>query len=283
MATYGSQKGFFDLYDSNNCVGSYFKLEHVKKIFDLDESISLDFIRTETKYKTDNLIGESDLRKLLRTGLIRYFPKQNIICENHPKRKSVQASFDEYVIKSLVKQILPDSKITHQFFEEKSQKIIDFKIENGNEKVFLEFDGPTHFTDSDKSDPLTDKKTIEDNTGIKCIRWPFWIQRCTRNIESIFNSNIKGYGALWSTNYLFGDFKYPNSASIIDELSKQFNAAEDGYEYFYFNHRKNRTNGVVKNPTHSIVGQIKNDKAKMDRLIPKGATEPERWIIKDYD
>jgi hypothetical protein len=102
MATYGSQKGFFDLYNSNNCVGSYFKLEHVKRIFDLDESISLDFIRTETKYKQENLIGESDLRRLLGTSLISYFPKQNIICENHPKKKSVQASFDEYVIKSLV-------------------------------------------------------------------------------------------------------------------------------------------------------------------------------------
>ena len=103
--------------------------------------------------------------------------------------------------------------------------------------------------------------------------WPFWIQRCTRNIRAIIDKKTSGLASVWSTKALFGDFVFPKSAQIIIELSNQFNAVKaDGLGYMYGNSHTNK-------PIHPILEAIRNGKVDKNRLIPKGNDMPESFWL----
>ena len=111
--------------------------------------------------------------------------------------------------------------------------------------------------------------------GIEVINWPYWIQSCSSNIRAIFEKDIIGLGALWSTQSHFGVFCFgEDSADIIELLSKRFNAIDDnGYGYFYGPNTRNRNN-----PEHPIIKKIKNGEKDITMILPKGFKEVNYWL-----
>ena len=142
----------------------------------------------------------------------------------------------------------------------------------------MEFDGPGHFTmnrGKEPANPLERLKEIEDATGCEAVSWPFWIQRCETNVKALFEHG-RGYGALWSTNIMFGDFFFDNSADIILTITKRFDAILPlGIGYFYLDD----TNRMIK-PYHPVIDKILKGKESTNRLIPKGTKESDRrfWL-----
>lgn len=114
-------------------------------------------------------------------------------------------------------------------------------------------------------DSSTKKKAVEDATGLECVIWPYWMQRCRSNVLAIFNPAVKGLGALWSTNYFFGDFVISNASNVIIEETKRFNAIDtNGFGYFYGANAKEQRHITP----HGIINRILKRPEKIKSLIP---------------
>ncbi|MFW6174076.1 MAG: hypothetical protein ACOC5T_10055 [Elusimicrobiota bacterium] len=133
---------------------------------------------------------------------------------------------------------------------------MDLKLPLNEKVVFIEFDGAAYFAmsqyGSPRKHPFYKKNCIEEKTGIEIVNWHYWIQRCQSNVKSVFEKNIKGYGALWSTKTPFSEFIFEDSANVIEKMNDRFNAQrESGVGYFYVN-SENRNN-----PDHPIIKKSK--------------------------
>jgi len=151
---------------------------------------------------------------------------------------------------------------------------MDLKLTMDKRSVYIEYEGPSHFTHSEREPFLSKKKKVEDKTGIEVINWPYWIQSCSSNVKAIFEKDIVGMGALWSTASHFGMFFSEDSADVIELLSKRFNAIDDnGFGYFYGPNTRDRNN-----PEHPIIQKIKNGKKDINLILPKGFKEANYWL-----
>jgi hypothetical protein len=92
----------------------------------------------------------------------------------------------------------------------------------------------------------------------------------------MFDQSVLGIASVWSTKALFGDFIYPESASLIIELTEQFRAThEDGIGYMYGSAHAHK-------PVHPIVKRILDGQESRQRLIPRGNKKPESfWLPKE--
>ena len=261
MAILGKPKGVFDLNNSDYCVGSYILKSDIKEILNVNDIDlnNINFLNIDGNEVCDERI----IQKLWYAGKIT-----NAI----PVNKS---SLDELILIAIIKKTYPNIIIERQF------KILrysmDLKLTLDNRQLFIEFDGPYHFKPShygEPKNPFIKKHIIQDKTGLEVVNWPYWIQRCSSNVKAIFENDIKGYGAIWSTEVLFGMFSFENSAEIIDELTKRFNAVDNnGYGYFYGSNTRNRNN-----PKHPIIDKIKKGKNNINIILPKGYKEINYWI-----
>lgn len=266
MGTLQKGKGIFKLKDSDNCVGSFLSIDDILVILEIDSQKKIAVFEYLTKCKKiteDGFVDELDLYK-----------EWSALMKAYGKPPLPKTSLDEYILKAIFKVTYPNLKIEQQVSIPRTRFKADFKLTLNEKVFFVEFDGPAHFSETKygtPNNPLERSKQIEKITGIKVINWPFWIQRCSRNVKVIFGDESKGLGSLWTTNILFGDFVFDNSAEIIETITKQFNAAEDnGVGYFY-----------VKNdikPEHSIIEQIKKNPTKENRLLPKGFKKKSFWL-----
>ena len=272
MGLLGKPLGLFSLIESDKYVGSFISKEDVKTILGVTDEdlkdVSFKLIN-ETPY-----ISESILRK-------DYWEK-NLIPNALPcKKGNSTISLDEYVLISLIKQTYPNAKVESQY--KWGRKYIDIYVEDGDRKFFLEFHGPGHFKKlsvyRDPEDPFVRKKEIEDEFGIPCYIWPYWIQRCSSNLRILLGDadpSERGYGALWSTKVFFGEFVFDNSAQIIADLTAQFKATPDG-TYGYFYEEWNDEDGRIKEE-HPIIQKILKGKKPLDLLIPKGVNSEDKGI-----
>ena len=182
--------------------------------------------------------------------------------------------WDEYILKAIIEKIYPQAIVEQQIKVGKYS--MDLKVTLGSKELFIEFDGPSHFAITrfgKPKDVWKKKATVESRTGIEVVKWPYWIQRCEQNVKSLFNSDVKGYGALWSTKTLFGDFYFNDSADIICELNSRFNIPIEDISTFYSPGSDGR---VI--PEHPILQKIQKGKEPLSRLIPTGTKEVEIWI-----
>ena len=192
-------------------------------------------------------------------------------------------SMDEYILICLIKLTYPKANVLSQY--KWGRKYIDIFVEDGKRRFFLEFHGPGHFKKlsvyKDPENPFVLKKQIEEEFGIPCYIWPYWIQRCSSNLRILLGNathSERGFGALWSTKVFFGEFFFDNSAQIICDISSQFNALPDG-DCGYFYEEWNENSGRIKEE-HPIINRILSVKAKLDLLIPKGVQpeEKSKWL-----
>ena len=276
MGLLGKPLGLFSLIESDKYVGSFISKEDVKTILGVNDEdlkeVSFKLIN-ETPY-----ISESTLRK-------DYWEKSLIPNALPCKKGNSTISLDEYILISLIKQTYPNAKVESQY--KWGRKYIDIYVEDGDRKFFLEFHGPGHFKKlsvyRDPEDPFVRKKEIEDEFGIPCYIWPYWIQRCSSNLRILLGDadpSERGYGALWSTKVFFGEFFFDNSAQIIADLTAQFKATPDG-TYGYFYEEWNDEDGRIKEE-HPIIQKILKGKKPVDLLIPKGAKQEDKgkWLPK---
>lgn len=268
MAKLGKPQGIFDLNNSDRCVGSYLTKSDVKEILQVNEN-DLATVTFKTIDNTD-VIDERQLQTLWYENKI---PNAIIPC----KIGNTKISLDELILSAIIKRTFPKIQIERQVKVKRYKMDLKLTLEN-NPSVFIEFDGPSHFAPSrwgsPKNDPFEKKKNVEDETGLEVVNWAYWIQRCSTNVKAIFDNTIKGYGALWSTKDLFGMFVFENSASIIDTITKRFNAIDEkGYGYFYGKETRGRNN-----PEHPIIEMIKNGKKDIGLIIPKGHQNRDFWL-----
>jgi len=264
MAILGKPQGIFDLNNSDYCVGSYILKSDIKEILNVEDS---DLINIKFKNIDGNEVcDERIIQKLWYAGKIN-----NAITVD-------KSSLDELFLIAIIKKTYPNIIIERQI--KILRYSIDLKITLDNKQLFIEFDGPYHFAYTkfgEPKNPIIKKNKVQDKTGIEVINWPYWIQRCSSNVKALFENDIKGYGALWSTEVLFGNFFFENSAQIIDDFTKRFNAIDkNGYGYFYDSNTRDRNN-----PKHPIIEKIKNGEKNIDILLPKGYKNINYWIPKE--
>ena len=277
MGLLGKPLGVFSLEESDKYVGSFISKDDVKTIL----KVSDEDLKNVVFDEIDGIqyISENSLRK-------DYWEKGAIPNALPSKKGNATISLDEYIIIEIIRHTYPSSKVESQF--KWGRKHIDIFVDNGDKKFFVEFHGPGHFCskigriNNGPEDPFIRKNQIEQEFGYPCYIWPYWIQRCSSNLRVLLGeakANDRGYGALWSTKVFFGDFSFDNSAQIIEDITKQFNATPDGkYGYFYEKWDEDGL-GRIKEE-HPIIKRIKMGKVELERLIPKGidhGTE-EKWL-----
>jgi hypothetical protein len=270
MGLLGTPKGIFNLDNSDKFVGSYIAKLDLMTILNITNKdlINIPFENNEGV----DFIDEKSLRNYWQDDKIPNSPPYKI--------GNSSVSFDEYILVAIIKKTFPNSTVEQQI--KWGQKYIDIKLTLNNKEYFIEFHGPGHFKQlSAKApeDPFLRKVQIEKDFGITCFIWPYWIQRCSKNLKVLLGDKKEnGYGALWSTKIHFGQFYFHNSYDIIKEITNQFNAApNENYGYFY------EENGVNRyKPEHPIVKSILNGRLKdgIDRILPKGISNNkiENWL-----
>lgn len=264
MSILSKGKGIFSLSESDKTVGSYIIKNEIPKLLPIkiEDLADIDFeIINETE-----VIDELKLMKLWYGNKI-------------PNAKyTSKISLDEIILKRIIEETYPESEVIAQ--ERVGRYLMDLKVSIGKTTKYIEFDGPHHFASTrygpPRKHPFDKKKLVEDKTGIEVINWPYWIQRCTRNVKSIFEeSNDDGLGALWSTNIHFGDFVFDDSAEIIQEMSSYFGAwdTETGVCDYYLENSKGRIKAE-----HPIIEKIQSGKESKEKLLPKGYQNLEHWV-----
>ena len=267
MAWIKDSGGFFRLNDSDAFCGSYISLGDAATILGVDEP-AMNHI-PQKEFGKEKFIRELDLHRAWGNGSIE---------GSYPaKIGNATRSLDELILIKLIKNTLDGCLVEPQVSF--GRKRVDIKIVYEGKTYFVEFVGPTHFIkyyQRELISPLIRKKEIEDYFGEECIIYPFWIQRCARNIKAIVKQSNDGLASVWSTSGFFGDFLYPDSADIIRQISDRFGAIkEDGIGYMYSNSHTNK-------PIHPIIDKILTGQEKIDKLIPKGNSHPNSfWLPKE--
>lgn len=261
MAILGKAQGVFDLSNSDSCVGSYLSKSDIKQFLNVKDS-DLSILKFKDVDGVD-AIDERKVQKAWYDGQITNAPPVG------------SSSLDEFLLLSIIRKALPGCVIERQLKVKRFK--MDLKISYEGKSLFIEFDGPSHFAISrygpPKHEPFRKKKIVEDETGIEVVNWAYWIQRCESNVKVLFDETIKGYGVLWSTNVHFGDFYFDESAEIIEAINNRFNADHGGYGYFYGPNTLGRNN-----PEHPIVEKIISGSEPIERLLPKGSDDKNRWL-----
>lgn len=270
MATLSNGEGVFLLSDSDNHVGSFFSKEDLAEILEIDNLNGFyKSLESIGHFITNGYIDEKYLYKHFKT-LKNEFSSIKL-------KKSV--SFDECVLLAILKKTFPQAEIEQQV--KVRNYIIDFKITYCGETKYIEFDGPSHFiplyrNGKNLEDPFIRVKEVMEETGCELVRWPYWIQRCSRNAKIIFDTTLKGYGALWTTTKYFNDFSIPNPSETIKKLTRRFNAEDDnGIGYFY-----EASNNLRMKPAHKLIRSVLKDKNQLKKFLPSDADDKYYWIPK---
>ena len=273
MGLLGRAQGVFKLEESDTYVGSFISRNDVKTILGFNDSDLRD-----VKFKEINGEDYVDEAKL------HEFWKKNCPPNAVPhKVGNSTVSLDEYILIEIIKRTYPSAKVVSQY--KWGRKYIDIYVKMDDREFFIEFHGPGHFKKmnmyGNPEDPFIRKAQIEECFGIPCYIWPYWIQRCSSNLKVLLgdaDAPSRGYGALWSTKVFFGDFFFPNSAQIIEDITKPFKATPNG-SYGYFYEEWDIKDGRIKQE-HPIIQKIQKKKVSINRLIPPGAApnEKNKWL-----
>lgn len=266
MPWLGNSKGIFKLNDSDSYCGSFISVDDASFILGVDSSKLSNL--PQKIIDSERYLSELDLHKAWGNGAISGSPPQKI--------GNATRSLDELIIMKLLEVNLVGCSVEPQV--QFGRKRADIKFSYEGKVFFIEFVGPAHFIQYYQStvvSPLIRKEEIEDHFGHECIIWPYWIQRCSKNIKAIVSSVRDGMASVWSTKAFFGDFIFPDSANLIITISDRFGAVkENGLGYMYGDKHTDK-------PIHPIVNQIINGSQSKDKLIPKGNVYHDSFWLPD--
>ena len=258
--------GVFRLHDSDAYCGSLISLEDASEILAVD-STAFDDVRKRYVERCA-YINELDLHRAFSKGALPTSPFK-------PRVGNARTSLDEVILHRLFEISFPDVHVEHQV--PFGRKKADLRVTTNGESKIIEFVGPSHFITSYQrapTSPLERKKQVEDHFGVECVIWPFWIQRCSRNVLALFDESVDGVAAVWSTKALFGDFVYPDSAELILEISGRFHAVrDDGIGYMYTSEE------TPNRPVHPVALRIAEGTVERSKLVPSGNSHPESFWL----
>lgn len=267
MAWIAGAQGIFKLHDSDAWCGSLVSVDDAAEILGVRPA---DLANVPQRV-VDGVpyVVELDLHKGWSQGRVPASPYP-------PKIGNATVSLDEIVLKRLVELTLPGATIEQQV--PFGRKRVDLRVAWKGVTKLIEFVGPSHFVPGqyqhEPVSPLERKKAVEDALGAECVIWPFWMQRCARNVLAVFDEPVLGLAAVWSTKAFFGDFVYPDSADIVERLTGRFDAlSPGGFGYMYGNAE------TPNKPIHPILAKIAAGQESADRLIPRGSTKPRAWWL----
>jgi len=260
MGWLGPAKGVFRLHASDQYCGSLISPADAAEIFEIPTS-ALDSLPAVHDGQ-DAYYDEVVLQKAWSDG--------RVPSRHQARVRGATRSLDELIIQRLVETTM-NAQVTPQVpFGRRS---VDLEVRQGERCVLVEFLGPSHFIPQYagvKPRPEDRKAMVEAHFGHECVLWPFWIQRCRRNLLTLFDPSTQGLASVWSTRALFGDFAADDAATLVRQLTGRFGAIyEDGIGYMYTDERATK-------PTHPIVSA---GRVAAARLIPKGATRDDRYWL----
>ena len=267
MSFLGKAAGIFSVKDSNVNIGSLFTIEDTLDILQINQKDVPDIIT-----RLNNLMLLTKDGYVDETKLYKCYKCLKNTFSNEPCIHRV--SLDEYVLKCIVQHEFPGIVIEQQVKVLKNNSV-DFLLTWNNQQVYVEFDGPQQFISKQAlKNPYIRSKQIEDETGIEVVHWPYWIQRCAQNLHVIFDRSQQGYGALWNSKAMFGDFTIANAGVIIHKMNERFNVErENSIGYFYEENKYGR-----KQPEQPIIKEIQKGKKPIDTLIPPGSSDIDYWL-----
>lgn len=268
MAWLGKSHGIFRLHDSDNYCGSFMSLEDAAEILNV----------TISAFQKLPIVREEGIDYISELDLHRAWGGGRILSPHIPKIGNATRSLDEIILIKIIQLTLPSSEIEPQV--PFGRKRADLMVTHNRKSVIIEFVGPSHFIPQYQREiksPIDRKKEIEDVFGVECVIWPYWIQRCSMNVKTIFNPGNEGLASVWSTKAYFGDFVYQDSTAIILEISNRFKAIrENGIGYMYGNKHTNK-------PIHPIIIKTKSKEELEVKLIPKGNKYPKEFWLPDVN
>jgi hypothetical protein len=266
-AILGKSSGLFKLDDSDLNPGSFFEISDLAEIFRVPKS-SLANLPTQI-INGKKAIDEKEAQSAWYRGAIPKAPETKV--------RNFSRSFDELVLAQLIRITYPEAKIEEQV--KWGRKSLDFIVHHPKfGSKIIEFQGPGHFAlgryARELPHPTIRKEMAERELEIEYIDWPYWIQRCSSNVRTIFEPEVQGYGLLWSANVHFSEFVFEDSASIILDMSSRFNALrEEGLNYIYGPQTAGRNN-----IEHPIIETIAKGRTSPNKLLPKGYTNLSTWL-----
>ena len=256
--------GVFSLHDSDNHCGSYITIPDAAAVLEVPGQ-SLENLPSRI-VQGAAVLSELDVHKAWGRG--------DIVSPQRPKIGNASRSFDELILRKMIQLTLPGAEVECQVSF--GRKRVDLSVIHEGHQVLIEFLGPSHFIPQFRrhpSPPGDRKAEIEEHFGAECVLWPYWIQRCARNVRALMGEKVQGMASVWSTKAMFGEFVFPNSGEIIVEISARFNAVRpDGLGYMY---------GAThtRKPVHPIVDAIGRGKADKSVLIPTASSRPESFWL----
>lgn len=269
MGFLGSPHGIFRLRQSDDWCGSYLPTSDAADV--LSVGVSAFPANIVRNIRGEPCIADSELQKAWAAGRIKGAPPTKI--------GPAQVSLDEMIVIALVRIALPDAVIEQQV--PMGRLRVDLRITCGSDARLVEFLGPGHFVRSygrDPSSPTSRRQRLEQHFGVECVLWPYWIQRCIRNVLVIFEKANRGLASVWSTNALFGDFVVNDAAGTVEQLTSRFDAIRPGgIGYMYTNEE------VHNKPFHPIVQQLRDGWVSPSKMVPPGSYRPQSFWLPPID
>jgi diadenosine tetraphosphate (Ap4A) HIT family hydrolase len=258
--------GIFKLHESDDWCGSMMSTQDAAEILGVEAAALADI--PTTVIDGELYLNERDVYVEFCSGRIPGAP---------PAKAGVATiSFDEMVLRRLIEITLPDAVVDQQV--QWGRKRVDLRVTTPNSTKMIEFDGPTHFRQAKPLSPLERRDAIQQAFGCECVIWPFWIQRCARNVRALFDPEVEGVASVWSTGCFFGEFVLEDSEGTIIELTERFRAVRpEGIGYMYESGRG------VRKPEHPILGRIRGGKGKPENLVPPKARRSRNfWLPREF-
>ncbi len=263
----GKTAGVFSLHESDRTCGSYISIRDAATILKVDPA-ELDHYRLaqhgEQDFTTDKTLGRA-----WASGQITS-PRTSM------RRGNSMVSFDELIVLTLIELTLPGAAVHPQ--KEVDRFLIDFLVEHNGVTIALEFCGPHHFIrrhpgERTPLDPRVRAERISRLLNVECVIWPYWVQRCESNVRALFDSSVRGIASVWSTSAQFGNFSFPDSHKVIQDINARFRVErETGIGYMY-------TDEIVSKPVHPVVSQIRRGRESVSKLVPPGSTSSKRYWV----
>ena len=277
----------FDFTDTDHTLSFYYRLED---IFALFETWIENFNREEFRRNYNDSIIEVQHCEVIQELHNTFFPKPpycksiyEIFNEHNNRRYQKRLSFDSFdeIVLYRIFTDYPDLNVTLHYRLNGLE--YDFLIERNGQRILIDFFGIGHFKPGRFNQNLAyplDRLDNFRNNDFELIIWPYWIQRCVKNLKVILGEELHGLGAIWSSDFHFGDFQWQNSNIIITQLNASFNIERNNsIGYIYGPNYEERD--MIENPV--IVQKILNHRARTwtnDKLIPNGTPDAGRnyWL-----
>jgi hypothetical protein len=263
----GKSAGIFSLAESDLNPGSFFTIDDLTEIFSTPKA---SFSKLPVQViNGKKAIDEKDVQAAWYRGGIAHAPETKV--------RNFSRSFDELVLAALIRRTYPEAEIEEQV--KWGRKSLDFIVHHPKfGSRIIEFQGPGHFAagryNREIPHPKIRKEAAESQLEMEYIDWPYWIQRCSSNVRTIFEPEVEGYGLLWSANVHFSEFVFDDSASIILDMSSRFNALRaEGLSYIYGPNTAGRNN-----IEHPIIESIARGRTSPNKILPKGYENISTWL-----